>query len=42
MEQLGFEGGGNRASAGVETMDCVLELNLRHQVEIQYTRHRLP
>ena len=42
MEQLGFKGGGLRASDGAESMEGVMALNLYHQAVIKYSCHRLP
>ena len=42
LEQLGFDGGVSQASGSVEAVEYVVELNLQHQAEIQYTCHHLP
>ena len=41
MEKLWFEGGGTHASAGVESVEGVMELNFRHHAVIQYPHHHL-
>ena len=42
LDQIGFEGGGPRASAGAEPMEGVVALNWHHQAAIQYHHHCIP
>ena len=42
LENIGFKGGGPRASAGDEPLKGVVALNFHHQADIQYNHHYLP